>query len=49
MKEERIKEYNAHSKPVADRWVEFFTAMKDIVDCKSLEELVSYVLAIPGN
>lgn len=48
MNEERIKEYNKQSKPVAERWIEFFNAMNDLVDCAPLDELVAYVLSIPG-
>lgn len=45
---QRIKEFNEQSKPVADRWTEFFTAMNDVADCHPLDQLVGYVLSIPG-
>lgn len=48
MNDERIKEYKKQSTPISERWVEFFNAMDGVVDCKPLDELVSYVLSIPG-
>lgn len=50
MDDERIKEYNRKSKPVVERWVAFFNHMHDLgIDCTPLDEIVSYVLTIPGN
>lgn len=50
MDDERIKEYKNQSKPVVERWVAFFNQMHDLgIDCTPLDEIVSYILTIPGN
>lgn len=50
MNDERIDDFKKQSKPVVERWVEFFNAMKSLaVDYTPLDKLVSYVLTIPGN
>lgn len=56
MDDEKIKQFqtkNAKTNkpmPIADRWIEFFTAMDSLsMDCTALAEIVSYALSIPGD
>lgn len=50
MSEEKIKDSNKKSTLAVDRWVEFFRAMNDLsVDFNPLDEIVAYILSIPGN
>lgn len=46
---ELCQKWKSESVGIEDRWSQYFNQMDGKIDCKPLEDIVSYALCIPGT